>query len=475
MSVPAGTARVRYIGTGTTGPFAFNFKLYDQTHLNVVKTNTLGVDTVLTLTTDYTVSLTADLSSATITTVAPVAGDGIDDGDSEILTLTRDPPISQLIEWPRSDPFPSATHERAADLAVMLLDRLNEKLGRTLLLPESSVLTGLQLPNPDPLLFLRWNAAGDALENMSVASPGALIVSPFMQTMLDDLTAAAARTTLGLGSLATLNSIATANLDNNAVTYAKMQQVSAEARVLGRNQSAGVGNVQEMTRSNVLDMGGASQGLIIYRGATTWDNLAPGTSGQMLRTNGGGANPSWQYPGCTLLAAGSVSNQATLDIVLSSFIGSFQIIKIFLENVFPVTNDEELWMRTSTNGGSSYDSGASDYAFIMQGMDSSGNVRQANSSALGRIEFAGDGVGSAGISNVASDGGVNAEITLYEPSSTTHFQNIHTQASYYLPADRATVTHTTGVRLAAQDLDAVRFLFSAGNIAGGLYRVYGFA
>lgn len=206
MSVPVGVARARYIGSGSAGPFPFNFVLYDDADLLVVKTNTLGVDTILTLTTDYTVTIATDFSSASLTLVTPLAGDGIDDGDSEILTLTRDPPVQQLTEWPRNDPFPSRTHERAADLAVMMIGRLNEKLGRTLLLPESSVLTGLTLPNPDPLLFLRWNAAGDALENMSIADPGILIVSPFMQTMLDDLTAADARTTLGLGSLALLNS-----------------------------------------------------------------------------------------------------------------------------------------------------------------------------------------------------------------------------------------------------------------------------
>jgi hypothetical protein len=196
MSVPAGTAREVYYGSGSPGPFAFNFKLYDQTHLRVIKTSLADVDTVLTMTTDYVVSLAADFSSATILLVADLDGDGTEP-NSEQLTLVRNPPISQLIQWPRNDPFPSVTHERAADLAVMLIDRLNEKVDRSLLLPESASVTGLTLPNPEAELFLRWNAAGDALENMAIASVGTLIVSPFMQTVLDDANAAAARTTLG--------------------------------------------------------------------------------------------------------------------------------------------------------------------------------------------------------------------------------------------------------------------------------------
>lgn len=168
MAVPVGTARTRYIGNGSAGPFAFNFVLYDQTHLNVVKTDTDGVDTELMLTTHYTVSLASDFSSAAITLVTPLAGDGIDDGGSEILTITRDPPIQQLTEWPRNDNFPARTHERAADLAVMLIDRLNEKVGRSLLLPESSTLSNLRIPAPVANLALGWNSSADNLANISV-------------------------------------------------------------------------------------------------------------------------------------------------------------------------------------------------------------------------------------------------------------------------------------------------------------------
>lgn len=472
MSVPSGTARERYIGTGTTGPFAFNYKLYDATHVTVAKTSLAGIDTYLTLNTDYTVSLAADMSSATISTVLPVAGDGIDDGGSEILTIVRDPPVSQLVEWPRSDPFPSATHERAADLAVMLIGRLNEKIERSLLLPESSVFSGLTLPNPVALNVLRWNASETALENVVIDASGTLVVSPFMVDVLDEVNAAAVRSKLGLGSIALLNSIATANLDNNAVTYAKMQQVSAEARVLGRNQSAGVGNVQEMTRSNVLDMGGASQGLIIYRGASTWDNLAPGSSGQHLRTNGAGQNPAWENQSYHLLAAGTVINQATLDLVLTSFT-AFQNIKIFLQSFVPATDDVELRMRTSTNGGSSYDSGASDYAYVQRGFDSSGAARGGTSSALDFIVIAGEGTAAASVSNVAGDGGANCELVLQEPTSNIRFGSVLGDAGWYAPSNRATQVSISGNRVAVQNVDAVRFYFEAGNIAQGIYRVYG--
>lgn len=176
MSVPAGIGRTRYIGANSTGPFAFNFVVYSAADLKVVKRLTTGVNVTLVLNTDYAVTLADDFSSATLVLVSPLAGDGIDDGDSEILTVTRDPLIQQLTQWPRNDPFPSQTHERAADYAVMMIGRLNEKVGRAPLLSETSALSNLLLPDPVANTFLGWNAGANALENKSVVDASAIVL-----------------------------------------------------------------------------------------------------------------------------------------------------------------------------------------------------------------------------------------------------------------------------------------------------------
>lgn len=80
---------------------------------------------------------------------------------------------------------------------------------------------------------------------------------------------------------------------NDAVTYAKMQNVSATSRVLGR-KTAGAGDTEECTLSEVLDfIGSAAQGDILYRGASTWSRLAKGTAYQKLRINSGATAPEW--------------------------------------------------------------------------------------------------------------------------------------------------------------------------------------
>jgi hypothetical protein len=80
---------------------------------------------------------------------------------------------------------------------------------------------------------------------------------------------------------------------NDAVTYAKLQNVSTTSRLLGR-KTAGAGDAEECSLSEVLDfVGSAAQGDILYRGASGWTRLPAGTAGRYLKTLGAGANPEW--------------------------------------------------------------------------------------------------------------------------------------------------------------------------------------
>ncbi len=83
---------------------------------------------------------------------------------------------------------------------------------------------------------------------------------------------------------------------NNAVTYAKMQDVSATARAIGRN-TAGSGDPEEITGTQILDWIGSVQGSILYRNGTVWTALPPNTAGYVLTDGGAGANPSWAAAG----------------------------------------------------------------------------------------------------------------------------------------------------------------------------------
>lgn len=85
-------------------------------------------------------------------------------------------------------------------------------------------------------------------------------------------------------------------IDNNAVTYAKLQDISSTARVLAR-KSAGAGDAEEASLSEILDfIGSATRGDLLFRGASTWSRLPAGTIGTFLTTQGTGADPTWTAP-----------------------------------------------------------------------------------------------------------------------------------------------------------------------------------
>lgn len=98
------------------------------------------------------------------------------------------------------------------------------------------------------------------------------------------------------GDITVSSSGAVWTVDNDVITYAKIQNVSAAERILGRKTGVGAGDVQELTISELLDLvlpGSMAQGDILYRGASAWSRLPANTAGKVLTTNGTGANPSW--------------------------------------------------------------------------------------------------------------------------------------------------------------------------------------
>lgn len=76
------------------------------------------------------------------------------------------------------------------------------------------------------------------------------------RALIDDADATAQRTTLGLGALATKATVATADIDNDAVTYAKIQNVT-DARLLGRSAGS-AGDAQEITVGSGLSLAAGS-------------------------------------------------------------------------------------------------------------------------------------------------------------------------------------------------------------------------
>lgn len=104
----------------------------------------------------------------------------------------------------------------------------------------------------------------------------------------------------------TVTSVATNNgVTGGAITTTgTIGLASIAAGTVLANVTGGSTFPSSNTPSAILDIIGSTEGQILYRGASAWLALGPGTSGQVLQTQGAGATPQWAN-------AGTVSSVAT--------------------------------------------------------------------------------------------------------------------------------------------------------------------
>lgn len=147
MSVPNNKRKVQVIADGTTGPFSFDFLIFDSTHLIVFESNTDGTNAVLKLEgTDYTVAGVGNPAGGSITYVG-----GKEPPSGTMITMKRVVPLTQLTDYVENDPFPAETHEKALDLLTMICIQLDEASDRSIILPDTTPLDTLEFPDPsDP-------------------------------------------------------------------------------------------------------------------------------------------------------------------------------------------------------------------------------------------------------------------------------------------------------------------------------------
>lgn len=158
MTISSTSNKAQFSGSGTTGPFPFTFKVFDSGDLDIIKT-VAGIDTTLTITTHYTVSLNADQNNnpgGSVTLVSSLAV-------GETLTILRTVDATQETDIANGGGFYPEVIENALDRVTMLCQQNSEKIAR-------AVVAGV---TDDPQVFIDSIFAAEASAVASASSAGA--------------------------------------------------------------------------------------------------------------------------------------------------------------------------------------------------------------------------------------------------------------------------------------------------------------
>jgi len=201
---------------------------------------------------------------------------------------------------PPDDPEPNIVHpsdwhdghDMTLDATARLVGRISASAGpvEELTAAQAKTLLAIQLADVDDLVD-QLDALTSSIFNLS--SSLAPIATSGSASDLSTGTIPAARMPAHTGDVTSAAGSVALAIANNAVTYAKMQDVSATQRAIGRN-SAGAGDPQEVTASQILDWVSSTNGVLLTRTAGAWAALGnvKGDAGDLVFAESSGSAPS---------------------------------------------------------------------------------------------------------------------------------------------------------------------------------------
>ena len=129
-------------GDGSTTNFAYTFKIFANSDLQVIIRSSTGLETVKTITTHYTVAGAGDASGGSITFTT-----GNTPASGETVVIRRALPQTQSIDYIANDPFPAESHEEGLDRAMMAIQQVQEELDRSIKLSRTNTMTSTEFTN----------------------------------------------------------------------------------------------------------------------------------------------------------------------------------------------------------------------------------------------------------------------------------------------------------------------------------------
>jgi len=142
MTVSSTTVKNSYSGNGSTTQFAYTFKIFADSDLQVIIRSAAGAETTKTLTTHYTVAGAGNANGGSITFTS-----GNTPTNTETVLIRREVPQTQAIDYIANDPFPAESHEEGLDRSAMNVQQLQEEVDRSIKISRTNTMTSTEFTN----------------------------------------------------------------------------------------------------------------------------------------------------------------------------------------------------------------------------------------------------------------------------------------------------------------------------------------
>lgn len=343
-------------GNGSTVDFTFSFATPDTGSIVVTYVDASGNQTVVT-------------SSCTITLNAVPAGgfwalggnvhynpNSTPIAAGTYLTIVRTLTEDQDTVFANQDSVYNAITEMTFDEVVMLVQQLQEAITRCLQIPQVDQ-AGLSVTLPFNTSRQSQTLVTDANGNITTGSVTSTIISAAMLPVVQAITLAAARTAMGV--------ISDPTTTEGDLIY-RHSAALARLAIGGANTfftSDGTDPAWTTLTARLDALFSSTQGAVLYRGASTWGALAPGTLGQFLSSGGPAANVSWASPASsstpavpqgrlTLISATPVmttTQSAKTSVFYTPYNGAY--VPIYNGSMFVNNSFAELTLALDSNAG----------------------------------------------------------------------------------------------------------------------------
>jgi len=492
-TVTSATNTITYTGDNSTTEFSFPYLFYDEDHL-VVKVD----GTTQTITTHYTVAGEGVGAGGTVTFVTAPATDAA-------IVIQRIVPYTQGTDFSNFDGNPADVTEKQFDLVTMMASQVGEENDRAILAPVGTTLTSndisgtidttsrlLTITTAGPAtalvgslsdnldVTLSGEASGDLLRyngtdwsNVTQASLGLLtdVVSDTTPQAGGDFDMNGAQMQWSKGADIASATALTPGTDGNyfdvtgTTTITSIATTGGPGTVIGLHFDGALTLTHHATdlilpsAANITTAAG-DEAILVEYASGDYRVISYSKADGTAVVGGSGA--------LTKIATATASNSTSIDFT-SGIDSTYEEYELHVIDLVPATDNTSLYLRTDSDAGASFDSGASDYGYASNRLDSdasSSSHSTSGDSSATHILLANQVGSAAGES-------LSGVIRFFNPAGTAAKKIFDFNMSHLDSTNSIRVMHGAGVRLSTGDVDAVRLVMSSGNITSGEFKLYG--